>query len=116
MYPIPGFNFSLDTDKSNTNNIDAKIQQLKDESAIYIVHGCFYYETMGKQRFTAFCAYPSPYEDSRINMANAVSSLAQSAMRITKSINRARSARRAAVRTHFSLRPSSGEVVSQFEK
>jgi hypothetical protein len=71
-YPSQNIGFTVDIKRFDTWNIsDAMLSQffaaVKDQTVLYYVAGCFSYETAGKMKFSAFCAYLNPIPDKQIS-------------------------------------------------
>jgi hypothetical protein len=58
VYPSSSFGFSIDTTKGHT--IQSQIDDVRSEHAIYIIFGCFSYESEEHTRFSSFCAFLNP--------------------------------------------------------
>jgi hypothetical protein len=59
-YPSSTSGFSIDASRSATNNITIPVDAVRNQKAIYVVLGCFSYETAGSTRYSSFCAFLTP--------------------------------------------------------
>jgi hypothetical protein len=58
VYPSTTIGFSIDTTKDPA--LPIPVEEIKQQHAVYFVVGCFSYETVGRTRFSSFCAFLAP--------------------------------------------------------